>query len=193
MLHNYRSRQFHKTSNGEKIRPLGSEMHSAKSDSRSSASSPEGWGLKWLINPWGIMRLIKPRTRSSIHPSNACPLRYSKYFFFNWVTIHFLCDTILRYYASLRNRLKTGSPWVSCEVSSRFCYTTAHSRSMCSIVRVWPQAQQVVGGHLDKIWDFVALLWPIRNPVIATSSALVRGWNFLGDPSVGFKLYISLP
>ena len=34
---------------------------------------------------------------------------------------------------------------------------------MCSMVRIWPQCWQVVGGPRDKIWDFVALVWPIRS------------------------------
>ena len=43
-----------------------------------------------------------------------------------------------------------------------------------------------VGGPRDKIWDLVALVWPIRSRVITTSSALVRCWNFFRGPSVGF-------
>ena len=70
---------------------------------------------------------------------------------------------------------------------------TAHSRSMCLMVRVWPQCWQAVGGPRDKIWDFVALVWPIRNPVIITSSALIRCRNLLVGPSVGFRRYRSLP
>ena len=58
------------------------------------------------------------------------------------------------------------------------CCNTAHSRSMCSMVRVWPQCWEVVGGPRDNIWDFVALVWPIRSRVITTSSALVSSWNF---------------
>ena len=61
------------------------------------------------------------------------------------------------------------------------------------MVRVWPQCWQVVGGPRDKIWDFVALVWPIRSRVITTSSALVRCWNFFRGPSVGFTRYRSLP
>ena len=53
---------------------------------------------------------------------------------------------------------------------------------MCSFVRVRPQCWQAVGGPRDKIWDFVALVWPIRSRVITTSSALVRCWNLLGGP-----------
>ena len=45
----------------------------------------------------------------------------------------------------------------------------------------------------DKIWDLVALVWPMRSRVITTSSALVRCWNFFGGPSVGFTRYRSLP
>ena len=45
----------------------------------------------------------------------------------------------------------------------------------------------------DKIWDFVALVWPIRSRVITTSSAVVRCCNFLRGPSVDFTRYISLP
>ena len=60
------------------------------------------------------------------------------------------------------------------------------------MVRVWPQCWQVVGGPRDKIWDFVALVWPSRGPVITTSSVLVRRWNFLGGPSVGSTRYRSL-
>ena len=64
---------------------------------------------------------------------------------------------------------------------------------MCSIVRVWPQCWEAVCGPRDKIWDFVALVWPIRSRVITTSSALVRCRNLLGGPSVGFRRYRSLP
>ena len=65
---------------------------------------------------------------------------------------------------------------------------------MGSMVRVWPQCWHVVGGPRDNIWDdFVGLVWPIRSRVITTSSALVRCWNFLGGPSVGFTRYRSLP
>ena len=60
---------------------------------------------------------------------------------------------------------------------------------MCSIVGVWSQCWQAVGGPRDKIWDFVALVWPIRSRVITTSSALVRCWNLLGD----LRRYRSLP
>ena len=35
--------------------------------------------------------------------------------------------------------------------------------------------------------DFVALVWPIQSLVITTSSAVIRGLNFLSGPSVGFK------
>ena len=73
-----------------------------------------------------------------------------------------------------------------------FC-NTLHSKSMCSIVRVWPQCWQVFSGPCDKIWDFVALVWLIRSRVITNSSALVRGWKLFGGPSVGFKRHISLP
>ena len=58
---------------------------------------------------------------------------------------------------------------------------------------VWPQCWQAVGGPRDKIWDFVALVWPIRSRVITTSSALVRCRNLLDGPSVGFRRYRSLP
>ena len=64
---------------------------------------------------------------------------------------------------------------------------------MCSIVRVWPQCWQAVGGPRDKIWDFVALVCRIRSRVITTSSALVRCRNLLGGPSVSFRRYRSLP
>ena len=37
----------------------------------------------------------------------------------------------------------------------------------------------VLGG---KMWDFVALIWPIRSRVITTLSALVRWWNCLVVP-----------
>ena len=50
------------------------------------------------------------------------------------------------------------------------------------MVSVWPQWWQPVGGPRDKIWDLVALVWPIRSRVITTSSALVRCWNFFGGP-----------
>ena len=39
---------------------------------------------------------------------------------------------------------------------------------MCSIVRVWPQYWQAVGGPRDKIWDFVALVCPIQEMQIST-------------------------
>ena len=50
---------------------------------------------------------------------------------------------------------------------------------MCSIV--WPQCWQAVGGPRDKIWDFVALVWPILSRVITSSSAQVLislGWTW---------------
>ena len=68
-----------------------------------------------------------------------------------------------------------------------------HSRSMCSMVRVWPQYWQAVGGPRDRIWDFVALVWPIRNRVITTSSGLVTCRNLLDGPSVCVRRYICLP
>ena len=77
--------------------------------------------------------------------------------------------------------------------SSRLSSYTAHSRSIWSIVSVWPQWWHVVGGPRDKIWNLVALVWPIRNRVITTSWALVKCWSFVGGPSVGFKRYRSLP
>ena len=60
---------------------------------------------------------------------------------------------------------------------------------MCSMVRVWPQLWQAGGGPRDKIWDFVALVWPIRRRIITTSSGFVRCGNFLGGPSVCFMGY----
>ena len=45
------------------------------------------------------------------------------------------------------------------------------------MVSVWPQWWQPVSGPRDKIWDLVALVWPIRSRAITTSSALVRCWN----------------
>ena len=69
----------------------------------------------------------------------------------------------------------------------------AHSSSIWSMVSVWPQWWQPVGGPRDRIWDLVALVWPIRSRVITTSSALVRCWNFLGGPSIGFTRERSLP
>ena len=51
---------------------------------------------------------------------------------------------------------------------------------------VWPQWWQAVGGPQGKIWDLVALVWPIRSRVITTSSALVKRWNFFGCSNVGF-------
>ena len=36
------------------------------------------------------------------------------------------------------------------------------------MVRVWPKCWQAVGGPWDRIWDFVALVWPIRSRVITT-------------------------
>ena len=95
------------------------------------------------------------------------------------------------HYASFANRLKEGESVV--QYLSRLCCNTAQSRSICSMVRVWPQCWQVVGGPQDKIWDFVAFVWPIRNQVIATSWALVRCLNFLVCPCVGFKRHKSLP
>ena len=53
-----------------------------------------------------------------------------------------------------------------------------------SMVSVWPQWWQPVGGPWDRIWDLVALVWPIRSQVITTSSALVRCWNFFVGPSI---------
>ena len=35
-----------------------------------------------------------------------------------------------------------------------------------------PQCWQIVDGPRDKIWDFVALVWPIRSRVIKTSQLL---------------------
>ena len=58
--------------------------------------------------------------------------------------------------------------------------------SIWSMLSVWPQWWQV-GGIREKICDFVSLVWPIRNRVITTSSALVKCWNFFGGPSVGSK------
>ena len=54
------------------------------------------------------------------------------------------------------------------------------------MVSVSPRWWQPVGGPRDRIWDLVALVWPIWSRVITTSSALVRCWNFFGGPSVGF-------
>ena len=87
----------------------------------------------------------------------------------------------------------TRPTWWSKGRPSIQCCNTVHSRSMCSIFRVWPQCWQAVGGPRDKIWDFVALEWLIRSRVITTSSALVRCRNLLGGPSVGFRRYRSLP
>ena len=97
------------------------------------------------------------------------------------------------YYASLRDRLKEGPQWANCVVLITTLFNTVHSRSMCSIVRVWPKCWQAVGGPRDKICDFVALVWPIRSRVITTSSALVRCRNLLSGPSVDFRRYRSLP
>ena len=71
--------------------------------------------------------------------------------------------------------------------SSRHSCNNAHSSSIWSIVSVWPQWWQPVGGPRDKLWDMVALAWPIRSRVITTSSALVRWGYFFGGPSVGVK------
>ena len=71
--------------------------------------------------------------------------------------------------------------------SSQHSCNTAHSRSIWSMVSVWPQWCQVVGGPLDKIWALVAFVWPSRSRVITTSSALVMCWNFFGGPSVGLR------
>ena len=65
----------------------------------------------------------------------------------------------------------------------RVCQT-AHARSIWSMVSVWPQLWQTVGCPRDKIWDFVALVWPVRSWVIANYSALVKCWNFVGGPSI---------
>ena len=61
------------------------------------------------------------------------------------------------------------------------------------MVRVWQQCRQAVPYLRDKIWDFVALVWPIRSRVITTFSALVRCRDLLDGPSVGFRWYRSLP
>ena len=60
------------------------------------------------------------------------------------------------------------------------------------MVSVWPQWWQPVRGPRDKIWDLVALVWPIRSRVITTSSALVRCWNFFWWPQCWFywRVYI---
>ena len=57
------------------------------------------------------------------------------------------------------------------------------------MVRVWPQWWQAVGGPLDKMRDFGALVWLIPSRVITTSSALVRCRNLLGGPSAGSRRY----
>ena len=49
------------------------------------------------------------------------------------------------------------------EYSSQHSCNNAHSSSICSMVSVWPQWWQPVGGPRDKIWDLVALVWPIRS------------------------------
>ena len=59
--------------------------------------------------------------------------------------------------------------------------------SIWSMLSVWPQWWQAVGGIREKICDFVSFVWPIRSRVITTSSALVKCWNFFGGPSVGSK------
>ena len=56
------------------------------------------------------------------------------------------------------------------------------------MVSVCPQWWQPVGGPRDKIWNLVALVWPIRSRVITTSSALVRCWNFLAVTCFGLKI-----
>ena len=92
----------------------------------------------------------------------------------------------LIHYGSLGEHLKEGPQWVSSVVF--ITCNTVHSISMCLMVRVWwPQCLQFVGGPRDKIWDFVALVWPILSWVITTSLALVRCLNFFGGPSVGHK------
>ena len=55
------------------------------------------------------------------------------------------------------------------------------------MLSVWSHWWQEVGGPQDKIWDLVALVWPIRSLVITTSSALVKCSNFFGCSSVGFR------
>ena len=59
--------------------------------------------------------------------------------------------------------------------SSRHSCNNAHSSNIWSMVSVWPQWWQPVGSPRDKIWDLVALVWPIRSRVITTSSTLVCG------------------
>ena len=41
--------------------------------------------------------------------------------------------------------------------SSQHSCNTAHSKSIWSMVTVWPQWWQTVSGHRDKIWDLVDL------------------------------------
>ena len=94
--------------------------------------------------------------------------------------------------ASLGNCLEESIQLVSVYSSWHSCYTT-HFRSLWSIVSFWPQLWQAVAGPRDKIWDLVALVWPIRSMVITTSSALVKCWKFFGGPSVGFIRYSCLP
>ena len=67
--------------------------------------------------------------------------------------------------------------------STHPCHT-AHTRSIWSMVSVWPQWWQAVGGLRDKICDFAALVWPGWSWVIANYAALVKCWNFFGGPSI---------
>ena len=60
------------------------------------------------------------------------------------------------------------------------------------MVSVWPQWWQPVGGPRDKIWDLMALVWPIRSWVITTSSALVRCWNFFSGPTKLLRCFTKL-
>ena len=97
------------------------------------------------------------------------------------------------YYTSFRGRLKEGSQWVNCVVLIttllQHCTFKEYVLNCQSLATMLASSWWSSG----KIWDFVALVWPIRSRVITTSSALVRCRNILGGPSVGFRRYRSLP
>ena len=97
------------------------------------------------------------------------------------------------YYASFRGRLKEGPQRVNCVVLITTLLQHCTFREYVLNCQSLATMLEAVGGPRDKIWDFVALVWPIRSRVITTSSALVRCRNLLGGPSVGFRRYRSLP
>ena len=86
--------------------------------------------------------------------------------------------------ASLRNSTMQASGIVSKRVlnesalyhSSRISCYTVHSRSMCSVARVWPLFWQAVGGPRDQ---FEA--WVLQPPQLLSGA----GISWVGGPSVG--------